>query len=220
MSQVKKELDKIVKFLKTTKWKVNKSNDEGRVNSKLDEDSIIEILKIKFGKKIQTPQIRDMADFVLKVGHSIPVNIKTSIGSSDNATSKLGILYSFTDMTYEEMPKTISWNKMFALLEKRKKDLKRDYYYLCIDKNDTKNVLCRGLKEVVEWRTNPSNNLQINWEKEKKTKPRKQSFEKSYDLIVTLLQECFKKDMRNKIDFLSYGLKKSEKISLQHILAT
>ena len=94
------------------------------------------------------------------------VNIKTSIGSTDNATSKIGFLYALTDMEPEEMPGNMNWKKFIELLNERESDIPlKDYWFLCVDKKDSSNVLIRGAKQINCWKenANPANMLQIDW---------------------------------------------------------
>lgn len=66
------------------------------------------------------------------------------------------------------MKNSIRDKKFISLITSRKNDIDREYYYLCIDKNNNKNVTIRGLKNINCWRpnANPSNVLQIDWNKE------------------------------------------------------
>ena len=129
-----------------------------------------------------------------------PVNIKTSLGASDNATSKIGLLYAFTDMTIEELPKRMGWKRFVKLLQDRKADIKhKDYYFLCIDKSDSSNVMIRGSKQIRCWNenANPSNLLQIHWGKEKASTSVDRTYEEAYEVIINGIARCFAKHHKN-----------------------
>lgn len=124
------------------------------------------------------------------------LNIKTTRGSSDNATSMIGLLYAFTDMTYEELPGSITLKKFYDLHISRKADIpNKDYYYLCVDKNDPTNVICRGAKQIACWveNANRSNMLQINWAKEKEHEPVNRTYDEAYEVIINGIVRCLQK---------------------------
>ena len=100
----------IVEILTAEKIKIaEKVEGEGRVASLNDEGTIIRFLQAHpiLGKYISSGKARAMGDILVTDYNEVtihPVNIKTSIGSSDNATSKGGFLYALTDMTLDEIP--------------------------------------------------------------------------------------------------------------------
>ena len=123
------------------------------------------------------------------------VNIKTSIGSSDNATSKIGFLYALTDMEPEEMPGNMSWRKFMELLNSRKADIPtKDYWFLCVDKNDSSNVMIRGTKQINCWHENPTNLLQIAWKNEKTLLAIERTYDEAYEVLVGGIKRCLQKD--------------------------
>jgi hypothetical protein len=177
---------------------------EGRGGSLVDEGLIKKLLVSKFGeKRIMSVPPRGFGDILVldyddKTLHV--VNIKTSLGSSDNGTSKLGFLYALTDIDYYDLPKSINWKKFHSLLKTRGKDIKnKDYWYLCIDKNDTGKVIIRGSKQIVNWvqNANTANLLQINWTKERECEPANRTFEEAKSVIVGGIINCFKKSFNN-----------------------
>jgi len=50
---------KIKNYLKTQSFQPSKINNDGRINSSIDEDKIIKLLIDKFGEKIKKPKIRN-----------------------------------------------------------------------------------------------------------------------------------------------------------------
>ena len=131
------------------------------------------------------------------------VNIKTSFGTSDNATSKIGFLYALTDMEPEEMPGAMNWKKFYELLQSRKADIPaKDYWFLSVDKNDSKEIMIRGAKQINCWtqNANPSNLLQINWNKEKSLLPLERTYDEAYEVLVGGIKQCMKKFLNNLPD--------------------
>ena len=71
---------KIKKYLKLQAFQFSNQNEDGRINSCIDEDEIIKLLIEKFGLKIIKPKIRmwyDILAFDYIYGW-IPINIKTT----------------------------------------------------------------------------------------------------------------------------------------------
>ena len=178
---------------------------EGRGGSLKDEGTVIRFLKSHpvLGDHILEEKARKFGDMTVldydgETKHV--VNIKTSIGSSDNATSKIGFLYALTDMEPEEMPGNMSWGKFMELVKERKADIPtKDYWFLCVDKKDSTNVMIRGAKSINCWveNANPSNMLQIAWKKEKEMPPVKRSYDEAYDVLVGGIKRCIGKFWAN-----------------------
>ena len=197
---IEEDTDNIPKILKDIElylknYQINISDaveGEGRGGSLKDEGTIKNALitSEEFKNHIIDESARKFSDMIVLDYDNVtrhPVNIKTSIGSSDNSFSKCGTVYAFTDIPDIEIPKSMNFNKMNDLIKTHKKNIpKRDYWYLCIDKKDSSNVLIRGMKQINNWviNINPSNILQINWKKEKLLPPKEQTFEEAYEVII------------------------------------
>lgn len=183
----------ITNFLKEKKIEISeKVEGEGRGGSLKDEGSIIRTLLENpiFKDHIIHESARKFGDMIVLDYDGVtrhPVNIKTSIGSTDNCFSKAGIVYAFTDLHDTQIPKQMNFCKMNQLMKDHGKDIPgRDYWFLCVDKNDSSNVLIRGAKQINCWvvNINPSNVLQINWKKEKVMEPKQCSYQEAYDTIM------------------------------------
>ena len=193
--QAPKILNDIVAALSKSNLKAVTDNNEGRVNSKQDEDQIIAWLQTQpeFKDYIVEGNLRGFGDMEIKDPETDElhiVNIKTSVGSSDNAFSKIGLLWAFTDLTYEDfeklkIAKKISDGRFAELVVKHKKETPRDYWYLSLDKNNFSNVMVRGVKQINHWGKNPTNNLQIMWGKEHESEPNTDSFDKVFENVIT-----------------------------------
>ena len=178
---------------------------EGRGGSLKDEGTIIRFLENDpiLSEYILSEEARRFGDMtVLDYDGETKyvVNIKTSIGNSDNATSKIGFLYALTDMEPEEMPKNMNWKKFMELLNDRKADIPtKDYWFLCVDKNNSSNVMIRGAKQINCWteNANPANMLQIGWKKEKELTPIERTYDESYEVLVGGIKRCIAKFFDN-----------------------
>ena len=200
-----KIFDDILNVIKNSNL-IAESHKDGRTGSVIDEENIINLLKNELGDCIEESEARSSKDMIAidpETKNRYHINIKTSgRGNGDNAYSSLALLHAFTDISTEELANRspggkydsrISDKDFQALLEQRKKDTDRDYYFLNLDKKDmTRNPIIRGLKEIEHWRTNAKNNLQIDWGKESQSKGKKRSFEQAYqDIIVNGVYKCW-----------------------------
>jgi hypothetical protein len=183
----------IANFLKEKRIEISeKVEGEGRGGSLKDEGSIIRTLLEHdlFKNHIIHEAARSFGDMIVLDYDSItrhPVNIKTSIGSTDNCFSKAGTVYAFTDLHDTKIPKQMNFIKMNQLIKDHGREISgRDYWFLCVDKNDSSNVLIRGAKQINCWvvNINPSNVLQINWKKEKTMEPKERTYQEAHDVIM------------------------------------
>lgn len=204
-----KVLNDIVQFLQAAKIQISeKVEGEGRGGSLKDEGTIKRLLQAqpKFKNHVFDVPPRRFGDMLVKdykTNQMHVVNIKTSIGSADNATSKMGFLYAFTDIAYDELPGSMNWRKFDQLLKSRRADIpNKDYWFLCVDKNDTSNVMIRGCKQINFYgeNANPSNLLQINWSKEKTVPPANRTYDQAYDVIIMGIARCYAKAFANLPD--------------------
>ena len=196
----------IVSALKAEKIKIaEKVEGEGRVASLQDEGSIIRFLKAHptLGQYISPEKPRHSADMFVIDYDSVtthPVNIKTSIGSSDNATSKGGFVYALTDLDFDQIPFAMGWEKYVNLIDTHSADIpSKDYWFLSVDKKDSSNVMVRGAKQIANYgeNANIANCLQINWSKEKVSEAVERSYDEAYDTLVGGILRCWMKAINN-----------------------
>jgi hypothetical protein len=86
-------LFKIKKHLLSQIFQFSIQNKDGRINSSIDEDGLIEILIEKFGERIKKPKFRmwyDILVFDYLYGW-IPVNIKTTTTYTSDNTGNLAM---------------------------------------------------------------------------------------------------------------------------------
>lgn len=202
-----KILNDIVQYLKNISFKISENVEgEGRAGSLNDESSIKKLLFSceEFKKYIYKVPPRRFGDILVEdpgSGQIYVVNIKTSLGGTDNVTSKLGFLYAFTDIKYEDLPSRIDWKTFDRLLKKHKADIpNKDYWFLCVNKNDTQDILIRGCKQINYYKENPTNFLQVDWKKEKTSPPANRTYEEAYDIIIMGIIRCYMKSFNNLPD--------------------
>ncbi len=83
----------IQKYLKSKAIPFSSQNEDGRINSCMDEDIVIQLLSEMFGNKIKKPKIRMWYD-LLAYDHMygwIPINIKTTTTITSDNTGNLAM---------------------------------------------------------------------------------------------------------------------------------
>jgi len=157
MGNIQSILNKIVKHLKDEHIILSSQQDDGRLNSAINENEIINLIEKKF--KINVPTARNWADFYID---KIPVNIKiTTTRTADNASSKEGLYYALTGEIYHG---SNDWETYLTQLKDNIKNTDKDYYFLVVNKEDTRDIFINSLKQINSLQPN-GNNLpfQIKW---------------------------------------------------------
>ncbi|WP_208372947.1 restriction endonuclease [Helicobacter pylori] len=178
------QLNKIAEFLKTNPYHLSQPLQDGRLNSSVNEEEILNTIKDYF--PIQLPRTREWWDFSFEENDIFyPVNIKTTTTkTADNLNCKLGIYYALCGLV-PEFNNEIAWEKYFQKLHK---DLgtntNRDYYFLIINKNDPKDIFINFLKGI---QTLQPNNLpfQCKWDNNREIIQR--DFDGSKNFILSAL---------------------------------
>ncbi|WQZ64034.1 restriction endonuclease [Helicobacter pylori] len=183
------QLNKIAEFLKTNPYSLSQPLQDGRLNSSVNEEEILNTIKDYF--PIQLPKAREWWDFSFEENDIFyPVNIKTTTTkTADNLNGKLGIYYALCGLL-PEFNNEIAWEKYFQKLHK---DLgtntDRDYYFLIINKNDPKDIFINSLKGI---QTLQPNNLpfQCKWDNNREIVQR--DFNGSKNFILSALAKSVK----------------------------
>ncbi|BAW42160.1 type II restriction enzyme [Helicobacter pylori] len=181
------QLNEIAKFLKTNPYNLSQPLQDGRLNSSVNEEEILNAIKYFF--PIQLPKAREWWDFSFEENDIFyPVNITTT-KTADNLNCKLGIYYALCGLL-PEFNNEIAWEKYFQKLHKDLgKNTDRDYYFLIINKNDPKDIFINSLKGI---QTLQPNNLpfQCKWDNNRKIIQR--NFDESKNFILSTLAESVK----------------------------
>lgn len=167
---------KVQRYLELHNIKFSDVTKDGRVNSSIDEKSVIEILIKKFEKRIIIPKIRMWYDILLYdyIYGWIPVNIKiTTMNTSDNIGNLATCVYSYSD-EYLDLNKSYNNGKMSEILfeklknKKYNKNHKKDYYFIVLNKNN-KDIIINSIKGLTNLTPNINNlPFQICWNKNRK----------------------------------------------------
>ncbi|PUD72187.1 restriction endonuclease [Helicobacter pylori] len=183
------QLNEIAEFLKTNPYNLSQPLQDGRLNSSVNEEEILNTIKDYF--PIQLPRAREWWDFSFEENKIFyPVNIKTTTTkTADNLNGKLGIYYALCGLV-PEFNNEIAWEKYFQKLhEGLGTNTNRDYYFLIINKNDPKDVFINSLKGI---QTLQPNNLpfQCKWDNNREIIQR--DFNESKNFILSALAKSVK----------------------------
>ncbi len=183
------QLNEIAEFLKTNPYHLSQPLQDGRLNSSVNEEEILNTIKDYF--PIQLPKAREWWDFSFEENDIFyPVNIKTTTTkTADNLNGKLGIYYALCGLV-PEFNNEIAWEKYFQKLHKDLgKNTNRDYYFLIINKNDPKDIFINSLKGI---QTLQPNNLpfQCGWDNNREIIQR--DFDGSKNFILSTLAKSVK----------------------------
>ncbi|GAA7135084.1 hypothetical protein Kyoto67A_13850 [Helicobacter pylori] len=181
------QLNEIAEFLKTNPYNLSQPLQDGRLNSSVNEEEILNAIKHFF--PIQLPKAREWWDFSFEENDIFyPVNITTT-KTADNLNCKLGIYYALCGLL-PTFNNEIAWEKYFQKLHKDLgKNTNRDYYFLIINKNDPKDIFINSLKGI---QTLQPNNLpfQCKWDNNREIIQR--DFDGSKNSILSALAESIK----------------------------
>jgi hypothetical protein len=172
---------KIKKYLKLQEFHFSNKNEDGRINSSIDEDEIVKLLIEKFGEKIKKPKIRMWYD-ILALDYIygwIPINIKTTTTlTSDNTGNLAMCVYAYTDeildihrdKSYENgIMSDILFNKLKN--KKYNTNNKKDYYFVVLNKRDRSDIIVNSIKGLIILTPNINNlPFQVNWDKNRSFK--------------------------------------------------
>jgi hypothetical protein len=171
---------------------------DGRINSVLDEDKIINLIEKKYKNNIRIPKERNWFDIVIKDYYYgwIPVNIKTSKCSTSDNTGNLAMcVYLYTNENLElNLDKTYNNGEMSKILisklEKKEynKINKKDYYFIVVNKTNTSEIIINSVKGLKSLTPNINNlPFQVRWDKNK-------NFEyKKISKCIKQFVDCIKK---------------------------
>lgn len=188
-------LYKIKYFLENSNYLLDNSTCDGRINSCIDENIIIDLLEKQYKLLIKKPTKRHWYDILIfdKICGWLPVNLKTTTTLTHDNTGNLAMcVYAYTDENLDLNKRFNNGAMSNILVDKIKnkqynKKHKKDYYFIVVNKNN-KNIIINSVKGLSKLTPN-SNNLpfQIKWDNNKEYK---------YDKInnkISLFTDCLKK---------------------------
>ena len=188
----------IQKYLKLQEFDFSTKNEDGRINSCIDEDEVIKLLIEQFGERIKKPKIRmwyDILCFDYMYGW-IPINIKTTTTlTSDNTGNLAMCVYAYTNEELDiNRDKSYENGKMSQILINKLKNKqyntnnKKDYYFIVLNKKDGSDIIVNSVKGLTILTPNINNlPFQVRWSKNRIFKYK--NINKNIKLFIDSLQK-------------------------------
>lgn len=145
------------------------ASEDGRITSAVKEVEYLDQLEQRLLEsnpdfRIERPKARHWYDVRI---NDIPINLKLTTGGTDNAFNKVAIVYSISGE--EIVKKNMNFNKWFEYLKGVSKKVVRDraseYHYLVLNK-ESGELLFKSIFDIHSYKSNPCNDMQINWAQE------------------------------------------------------
>ena len=188
----------IKNYLKLQAFQFSTQNDDGRINSCIDEDEVIKLLVEKFGEKIKKPEKRHWYD-ILVHDHMygwLPINIKsTTTITSDNTGNLAMCVFAYTNEILDiHRDKSYANGKMSDILFNKLKNKKyntnnkKDYYFIVLNKTDASDIIVNSVKGLTILTPNINNlPFQVCWDKNRTFKY--ENINKKIKLFIDCLQK-------------------------------
>lgn len=164
--------EETIQAIKTACASINctySNEGDGRITSAVKEAEYLDALTTALTEydpsfQFVRPKERYWYDIAI---NGIPINLKITSGGTDNAFNKVAILYT---MTGEEVAKrNMNYNQWFQLVrnatQKEVRDKQTEYHYLVVEKQ-TGHIILKSILDIHTYKSNPCNDLQINWANE------------------------------------------------------
>lgn len=189
---------KFKNYLKLQAFQFSTQNEDGRINSCIDEDKVIKLLIEKFGEKIKKPKIRMWYD-ILAFDYMyawVPINIKTTTTTTSDNTGNLAMcVYAYTneildihsDISYDNGKMSdILFNKLKN--KKYNTNNKKDYYFIVLNKTNAGDIIVNSVKGLTILTPNINNlPFQVNWNKNRIFKY------KNININIKMFIDCLQK---------------------------
>ena len=189
------------------------SNGDGRITSAVKESEYLNLLEK--GLKEHHPSLtfkhqpKERWWWDLCV-NDIPINLKLTTGGTDNAFNKVAIIYSLTGKVVEK--RNMNFNQFYKTIKETPKKTERDpmteYHYLVVNKSDGK-ILLKSIFDIHSYKSNPCNDLQINWENEFRNLTytiTHDSYNEKVQQLLKTVQTSVKQAVASQIEFANANI--------------
>ena len=167
---------KIQKYLQSQMFCFSTKNEDGRINSCMDEENVIELLIQQFGDRIKKPKIRMWYDILAfdSIYDWVPINIKTTTTNTPDNTGNIAMcVHAYTnEMLDIHSSNSYASGKMSSVLfdKLKKKEYnthnKKDYYFIVLNKTDATDIIVNSVKGLTTLTPNINNlPFQVCWDK-------------------------------------------------------
>ncbi len=174
---------------------------DGRISSAMKESEYLTTLKTALPAHFTIEIAKDRHWYDVRI-NDIPINLKLTTGGTDNAFNKVALIYTITGV--EPAKRNMNFNELWAHLKhkatpkKRTRDRQTEYHYLVVDKS-TGRTLLKSILDIHTYKSNPCNDMQINWTNEFRNLDY-YSTDEGYQAKIIELIECVQCSLRKIID--------------------
>lgn len=158
---------KVAEYLKSTNVPLVKTGSDGRTDSSMSEQSVIQVLQNANQWRVHSPNLgstHNRAWYDVQIGeYYCDIKISTC-STNDNTNAKKAIYYLLTGD--EDVNKVPNENAEFfkQMRDNESPDKNRDFYYLVVSKEKPDDVFFVSLKGMAQCAPNASNQpFQANW---------------------------------------------------------
>ena len=197
----------IIQAIKSECAKINlhfSTDGDGRLTSAVREREYLNLLE--HGMKLRgftfehQPVERWWWDFRV---NGIPFNLKLTTGGTDNAFNKVAIIFTISGQEPEK--RNMNFNQFSQTIKgcqkKAERDYMTEYHYLVVNK-ETGDVLLKSILDIHTYKSNPCNDLQINWTNEfKNSEFVAQSFKAKIQELLKTVQTSVRQAMASMKEF-------------------
>lgn len=190
-----------------------KKQYDGRLNSAILEKPFLDILKLKLKLKysninIEIPPPRMWYDIKI---NNIPINLKITNGGTDNVFNKKAILYTLAKN--EDFPNILNFTEWLNYIIKYSSNIEKirdyfnEYHFLVIHKK-TNNILFKSILDIINYKSNPSNILQVNWNAEFKLYTVETTYSNNIKIleILKIIQQSLINEYKTKKYFINFNI--------------
>lgn len=193
---IPQELINIQQFLTSDTFSLSRATNDWRINSAVNEDEIKTRIKSRF--TIVEARARERYDFAIQSADHTKyyyVNIKvTETTNADNLNCKLWVYYALT-WRIPPFKNEVNWNDYLRHLKNDMQETSEDYYFLIVNKNNTRDIFVTWLKWL--------SSLQVNWNNlpfQAKWDDNRVYVERTYEEAKQFLLGTFWDSLRNRAD--------------------
>lgn len=185
---------------------------DGRITSAVREKDYLDQLEARMRAKdpdvlFERPPDRFWYDVRI---NRIPINLKLTAGGTDNVFNKKSIIFTLTadesamgNMNFSEW-----YRKILAGSIKPVRDRMTEYHFLVVNK-ETSEVLLKSILDIHTYKSNPCNDLQINWKHEFKNAAYytpDAAYEQKVKELLKTLQASVKQYLNSIIEFANANI--------------
>ena len=187
-------------------------SSDGRITSAIKEKDYLDSLEAALKRTDPNTMFHRPPDrfwYDVRI-NGIPINLKLTLGGTDNVFNKKSIIFTLTgdENVMGNMNFSDWYKKILAGKIKPCRDRMTEYHFLVVNK-ETSEVLLKSILDIHTFKSNPCNDLQINWKNEFKNVSYltlDDDYEQKVKSLLKTLQISAKQYLHSIIDFANANI--------------